>query len=98
LRWKGSAGTSKQGHKVVVECVLRPGRVLRIPAGAGNNGEGMAAGGVLERSWRARGRAAREGNRAGTGRDRRVEVISAGGGAAAAAEQRPEAKDCAGGR
>jgi hypothetical protein len=27
-----------------------------------------------------------------------VEVIPAGGGAAAVAEQRPEAKDCAGGR
>jgi hypothetical protein len=42
----------------------------------------------------ARERAAGEGNRAGTGRGRRVDVILAGGGAAAAAERRPEAKDC----
>jgi hypothetical protein len=28
-----------------VECVLRPGVVLRVRTGAGNNGEGVAAGG-----------------------------------------------------
>jgi hypothetical protein len=68
-------------------------------AGAGNDGDyDVAAGGGSGRSWRARGRAAREGNRAGIGRGRRVEVIPAGGGAAAAGERWPEAKDCAGGR
>jgi hypothetical protein len=85
---------SKQGHRVVVERVLRSGGVLRVPAGAGNDGEGMAADGRLGTPWRARRRAAREGNRAGTGRGRCVEVISARGGAAAVAERRPEAKHC----
>jgi hypothetical protein len=69
-----------------------------VQAGAGNGSEGMAAGGRLGNSWRARGRAAEEGNRAGAGGDGRVEVISAGGGAAAAAEQRPGVRLCAGGR
>jgi hypothetical protein len=60
-----------------------------VQAGAGSDGgDDMAAGGGSGRSWRARGRAAREGNRAGTGRGQRVEVIPAGGGAAAAAERR----------
>jgi hypothetical protein len=65
-----------------------------VLAGAGNGGEGLAAGGRLGNAWHARKRAAGEGNRAGTGRGRRVEVIPAGGGAAAAAERRPGAKHC----
>jgi hypothetical protein len=65
-----------------------------VQAGAVNGGEGVAAGGWLGNAWRARERAAEEGNRAGTGRGRRVEVIPAGGGAAAAVERWPEAKDC----
>jgi hypothetical protein len=60
-----------------------------VQAGAGNGGEGVAAGRRLGNSWRARERAAGEGNRAGAGGDGRVEVISAGGGAAATAERRP---------
>jgi hypothetical protein len=58
-----------------------------MQAGAVNNGEGVAAGGRLGKAWRARERAAGEGNRAGTGRRRRVDVIPAGGGAAEAAER-----------
>jgi hypothetical protein len=65
-----------------------------VQAGAGNSGEGVAAGGRLGNARRARGRAAGEGNRAGAEGVRRVEVIPAGGGAAAAAERRPEAKHC----
>jgi hypothetical protein len=79
---------------VVVECVLRPGAGLRCKQELATAVRCVAAGGRLGMPWRARRRAAREGNRAGTGRGRRVEVISAGGGAAAAAERRPEAKHC----
>jgi hypothetical protein len=87
----------KQDHRVGAERGLRPGAMLRVLAGAGNGGEGVAAGGRLGNVWRARERAAGEGNRAGTGRRRRVEVIPAGGGAAAAARgegwrQRQEAE------
>jgi hypothetical protein len=88
----------KQDHRVVVERVLRPGAMLRVLAGVGINGEGVAAGGQLGTPWRARRRAARRGTKPGLGRGRRVEFIPAGGGAAAVAEQRPKAKDCAGGR
>jgi hypothetical protein len=56
-----------------------------VQAGAGN-------GGRLANSWRARGRAAGEGNRAGAGGERRVDVIPAGGGMAVAAKRRPGAK------
>jgi hypothetical protein len=52
----------------------------------------------LGNAWRAQGRAAGEGKRAGERRGRRVEVDPAGGGAAAAAERRPGVKLCAGGR
>jgi hypothetical protein len=58
----------------------------------------VAAGGGSGRSWRARERAAGEGNRAGTGSGRRVDVIPAGGGAAAVAEWRPEVAHCTGDR
>jgi hypothetical protein len=88
----------KQDHRVGAERGLRPGAMLRVLAGAGNGGEGVAAGERLGNAWRAHERAAGEGNRAGTGRGRRVEVIPAGGGAGAVAERRPEAKDCTGGR
>jgi hypothetical protein len=40
----------------------------------------------------------KDGNRAGIGEGRRVEVDLAGGGAAAVAERRPGARLCAGGR
>jgi hypothetical protein len=92
MRWKGSAAMSKQDHRVVVECVLRPGAMLRVLAGASNNGKGVTAGRRLGNAWRGRGRAAGEGNRAGAGEERRVEVAPAGGGAALAAERRPGAK------
>jgi hypothetical protein len=92
--WKRRTAASKQHHRAAVECVLRPGGVLRVPVGAGNDGEGVAAGGRFENSRHARVRAAGEGNRAGAGGDGRVEVAPAGGGAAAAAERRPEAKHC----
>jgi hypothetical protein len=78
---------------VVVECVLRPGAGLRCKKDLATAVRCVAAGGQLGTRWRAR-RAAREGNRAGRGRGRRVEVISAGGGAAAAAKRRPEVKYC----
>jgi hypothetical protein len=53
---------------VVVERVLRPGGVLRVPAGAGNDGEGVAAEQSSGQRWRAQtGTAGRE-NRAGEGR------------------------------
>jgi hypothetical protein len=65
-----------------------------VQAGAGNGGEGVAAGGRLGNSWRAWGRAAGEGNRAGAGGERRMDVIPAGGGAAVAAERWPGAKYC----
>jgi hypothetical protein len=52
MRWKGSATTSKPGHRVVVECVLRPGGVLRVPAGVGNDGEGVAAEQSSGQLWR----------------------------------------------
>jgi hypothetical protein len=84
----------KQDHRVGAERVLRPGVMLRVLAGAGNGREGVAADGRLGNAWRARGRAAGEGNRAGAEGERRVEFILAGGGAAAAAERRPEAKHC----
>jgi hypothetical protein len=64
-----------------------------VQAGAGNSGEGVAASGRLGNAWRARGRAAGEGNRAGVGGERRVEVAPAGGGTAAA-ERRPGATHC----
>jgi hypothetical protein len=85
---------SKQDYWAAVKCVLRPGGVLRVPAGAGNDGKGVAAGGRFGNSWHAWVRAAGERNRAGAGRDGRVEVAPAGGGAAAAAERWPEAKHC----
>jgi hypothetical protein len=88
----------KQDHRVGAERGLRPGAMLQVLAGAGNGGEGLAAGGRLGNAWHARKRAAGEGNRAGTGRGQRVEVIPAGGGMAAEAERRPEAKNCASGR
>jgi hypothetical protein len=47
MRWKGSAATSKLDHGVVVGHVLRPRMVLRVLAGAGNDGEGVAASGGL---------------------------------------------------
>jgi hypothetical protein len=92
MLWKRRAATSKQDHRAAVRRVLRPGVMLWIPAGAGNDGEGVMAGGRLRNLWRARGRAAGEGNRAGAGGERRVDVIRAGGGAASAAERRPGAK------
>jgi hypothetical protein len=58
----------------------------------------VAVGRELGRSWRARRRAAGEGNRAGVGRGRRVGIIPAGGGVAAAAERRPGARHYTGGR
>jgi hypothetical protein len=69
-----------------------------VQAGAGNGGERVAAGRQLGNAWREGERAAGEGNRARTGRGRRVGVISAGGGMAAAAERRPEAAHCTGDR
>jgi hypothetical protein len=84
MLWKRRAATSKQDHRAAVRRVLRPGVMLWVLAGAGNDGEGVAAGGRLGNSWHARGRAAGEGNRAGAGGERRVDVIPAGGGAAAA--------------
>jgi hypothetical protein len=68
MRWKGSAAKSKPGHRVVVERVLRPGGVLRVPAGAGNGGEGMAAEQSSGQPWRAQTGIAGRGNRAGEGR------------------------------
>jgi hypothetical protein len=65
--------------------------------GAGNDGDDVAAGGGSGNSWHVRRRTAGEGNRAGIGRGRRVEVDPAGGGTAAAVERRPEGKHCAGG-
>jgi hypothetical protein len=95
---KRSAATSKQGYRVVVERVLRPGVMLQCKQELSTTARCVAAGGGSERSWRVRGRAVGEGNRAGTGRGRRVEVIPAGGGVAAVAERRLEVKDCAGGK
>jgi hypothetical protein len=87
----------KQDHRVGAERVLRPGAMLQVLAGAGNGGEGVAAGRRLGNAWRARGRAAGEGNRAGVEGERRVEFIPAGGGAAAAVA-RGEARPAAGSR
>jgi hypothetical protein len=98
MLWKRRTAASKQDHWAAVECVLRPGGALRVQAGAGNDGKGVAAGGRFENSWHARVRAAGEGNRAGAGGDGRVEVALAGGGAAAAAERQPEAKHSGGRR
>jgi hypothetical protein len=53
---------------VVVERVLRPGGVLRVPAGAGNIGEGVAAEQNSGQPWRAQMGTAGRGNRAGEGR------------------------------
>jgi hypothetical protein len=83
---------------VVVERVLWPGAMLRCKQELSTTARCVAAGGGSGRSWRACERAAGEGNRAGTGSGRRVDVIPAGGGAAAAAERRPEAAHCAGDR
>jgi hypothetical protein len=68
MRWKRSAAMSKQDHRGVVERVLRPGGVLRVPAGAGNDGEGVAAEQSSEQPWRARTGTAGRGNRAEEGR------------------------------
>jgi hypothetical protein len=88
----------RQDDRAVVERALRPGAVLWVPAGAGNDGEGVVAGGSSGNSWHVRRRAARKGSIAGIVRGRRVEFIPAGGGVAAAAERRPGVKHCAGGR
>jgi hypothetical protein len=42
---KRRTAASKQDHRVVVGCVLRPGTVLRVLTGAGNDDEGVTAGG-----------------------------------------------------
>jgi hypothetical protein len=99
MLWKRRTAASKQDHRVVVGCVLGSGIVLPVLAGAGNDGESVAAGsGSGMRGTRAGGQQGRE-NRAGAKGEGRVEVIPAGGGAAAAAaERRPEAKHCADGR
>jgi hypothetical protein len=98
MRWKRSAATSKQDHRVVLGRVLRRRAMLGVQAGAGNSDEGRGGRRWLGKSWRVRRRAAGEGNRAGVGRGRRVGFIPAGGGVAAAAERRPGAMHSAGSR
>jgi hypothetical protein len=45
MLWKRRAATGKQDHRAAVGRVLRPGAVLWVPAGAGNDGESVAVGG-----------------------------------------------------
>jgi hypothetical protein len=98
MLWKRRTAASKQDHRVVVEHVLRPGAVLGVSAGAGNDGESAAAGGGSGmHGARARGQQGR-GTRPVVGRGRHVGVIPVGGGAAAAAERRPRVTHCTGGR
>jgi hypothetical protein len=85
---KVTESTSKQGHRVVVEHILRPEAMLQCKQELS----------TAARAWRladgsgmrgARERAAGKGNRAGEGGGRRVGFTLAGGGTAAAAERRP---------
>jgi hypothetical protein len=45
MLWKRRAATGKQDHRAAVGRVLRPGVVLLVPAGAGNDGKSVVAGG-----------------------------------------------------
>jgi hypothetical protein len=61
MLWKRRTTASKQDHCAAVERVLRPGVVLRVRIGAGNNGEGVPAGGGSGmRGARAGGQQGRE--------------------------------------
>jgi hypothetical protein len=62
MLWKRRAATGKQDHRAAIGRVLRPGVVLWVPAGAGNNGESVAVGGGSGM------RGARKGGQQGRGR------------------------------